>query len=74
MNMHPLSSYSSPVTALQLQLKTVKYMFDKEGNRTYKLLNTSRMLCQVSYAFRSVPVKICDISKLNQRGNNVILL
>ena len=34
------------------------------GNRTYyDLWNTSPMLCQLSYAVRSVPV--CDISELS---------
>ena len=33
------------------------------GNRTYDLWNTSPMLCQLSYAIRSV--RVCDISELN---------
>ena len=34
------------------------------GNRTYDLWNTSRpMLCQLSYAVRSV--RVCDISELS---------
>ena len=32
------------------------------GNRTYDLLNTSPMLCQLSYEVRSV--RVCDISEL----------
>ena len=33
------------------------------GNRTYDLWNTNPMLCQLSYAVRSV--RVCDISELN---------
>ena len=33
------------------------------GNRTYDLWNTSPMLCQLSYAVRSV--RVCDISGLS---------
>ena len=33
------------------------------GNRTYDLWNTSPMLCQLSYATRSV--RVCDISEQN---------
>ena len=33
------------------------------GNRTYDLWNTSPMLCQLSYAVRSV--QVCDISEQN---------
>ena len=33
------------------------------GNRTYDLWNTSPMLCQLSYAVRSV--RVCDISEQN---------
>ena len=33
------------------------------GNRTYDLWNTSTMLCQLSYAVRSV--RVCDISELS---------
>ena len=33
------------------------------GNRTYDLWNTSSMLCQLSYAVRSV--QVCDISELS---------
>ena len=33
------------------------------GNRTYDLWNTSPMLCQLSYAVRSV--RVCDISELS---------
>ena len=33
------------------------------GNRTYDLSNTSPMLCQLSYAGRSV--RVCDISELS---------
>ena len=33
------------------------------GNRTYDLWNASPMLCQLSYAVRSV--RVCDISELS---------
>ena len=33
------------------------------GNRTYDLWNNSPMLCQLSYAVRSV--RVCDISELS---------
>ena len=33
------------------------------GNRTFDLWNTSPMLCQLSYAVRSV--RVCDISELS---------
>ena len=33
------------------------------GNRSYDLWNTSVMLCQLSYADRSV--RVCDISELS---------
>ena len=38
-------------------------MPDHGGNRTYDLWNTSPMLCQLSYAVRSV--RVCDISEQN---------
>ena len=34
------------------------------GNRTHDLWNTSRMLCQLSYAVRSV--RVCDITHSNR--------
>ena len=42
---------------------TLKNMPGHGGNRTYDLWNTSPMLCQVSYAVRSV--RVCDISELS---------
>ena len=41
---------------------SLKNMPGHGGNRTYDLWNTSPMLCQLSYAVRSIGV--CDISKL----------
>ena len=38
-------------------------MPDHGGNRIYDLWNASPMLCQLSYAVRSV--RVCDISKLS---------
>ena len=38
-----------------------KYMPGHGGNRTYDLWNTSPMLCQLSYAVRSV--RVSDISE-----------
>ena len=37
---------------------SLKNMPDHGGNRTYDLWNTSPMLCQLSYAVRSV--RVCD--------------
>ena len=42
---------------------SLKNMPDHGGNRTYDLWNTSPMLCQLSYAVRSV--RVCDISEQN---------
>ena len=42
---------------------SLKNMPDYGGNRTYDLWNISPMLCQLSYAVRSVLV--CDISELS---------
>ena len=42
---------------------SLKNMPGHGGNRTYDLSNTSPMLCQLSYAVRSV--RICDISELS---------
>ena len=42
---------------------SLKNMPDHSGNRTYDLWNASPMLCQLSYAVRSV--QVCDFSKLN---------
>ena len=42
---------------------SLKNMPDQGGNRTYDLWNTSPMLCQLSYAVRSV--RVCDISEQN---------
>ena len=42
---------------------SLKNMPDHGGNRTYDLLNTSPMLCQLSYAVWSV--RVCDISEQN---------
>ena len=39
---------------------SLKNMPDHGGNRTYDLWNTSPMLCQLSYAVRSV--RVSDIS------------
>ena len=46
-----------------LHRASLKNMPGHGGNRTYNLWNTSPMLCQLSYAVRSVPV--CDISELS---------
>ena len=43
---------------------------DHGGNRTYDLWNTSPMLCQLSYAVRSV--RVCDISPTQKK--KIILL
>ena len=40
---------------------SLKNMHVHGGNRTYDLWNTSPMLCQLSYAVRSV--RVCDISE-----------
>ena len=40
---------------------SLKNMPGHGGNRTYDLWNTSPMLCQLSYAVRSV--RVCDISE-----------
>ena len=45
------------------QRASLKNMPGHGGNRTYDLWNTSPMLCQVSYADRSV--RVCDISELH---------
>ena len=42
---------------------SLKNMPGYGGNRTYDHWNTSPMLCQLSYAVRSV--RVCDISELN---------
>ena len=42
---------------------SLKNMPGHGGNRTYDLWNTSPMLCQLSYAVRSV--RVCDISEQN---------
>ena len=42
---------------------SLKNMPGHGGNRTYDLLNTSPMLCQLSYAVRTV--RVCDISELS---------
>ena len=42
---------------------SLKNMPGHGGNRTYDLWNTSPMLCQLSYAVRSV--RVCDISELS---------
>ena len=41
----------------------LKNMAGKGGNRTYDLCNSSPMLCQLSYAVRSI--RVCDISELS---------
>ena len=43
---------------------SLKNMPDHGGNRTYDLWNTSPMLCQLSYAVRSV--RVCDITYSNR--------
>ena len=40
---------------------SLKNMSGHGGNRTYDLWNASPMLCQLSYAVRSV--QVCDISE-----------
>ena len=42
---------------------SLKNMPGHGGNRTYDLWNTSPMLCQLSYAVRSI--RVCDISEQN---------
>ena len=42
---------------------SLKNMPDHGGNRTYNLWNTSPMLCQLSYAVRTV--RVSDISEQN---------
>ena len=42
---------------------SLKNMPGHGGNRTYDLWNTTPMLCQLSYAVRSV--RVCDISELS---------
>ena len=42
---------------------SLKNMPGHGGNRTYDLWNASPMLCQLSYAVRSV--RVCDISELS---------
>ena len=42
---------------------SLKNMPGHSGNRTYDLWNTRPMLCQLSYAVRSV--RVCDISELS---------
>ena len=42
------------------QRASLKNIPDYGGNRTYDIENTSPMLCQLSYAVRSV--RVCDIS------------
>ena len=42
---------------------SLKNMPDHGGNRTCDLWNTSPMLCQLSYAVRSV--RVCDILEQN---------
>ena len=46
--------------SLYLHRASLKNIPDYGGNRTYDLENTSPMLCQLSYAVRSV--RVCDIS------------
>ena len=42
---------------------SLKNMLGHGRNRTYDLWNTSPMLCQLSYAVKSV--RVCDISELS---------
>ena len=42
---------------------SLKNMPGHGGNRTYDIWKTSPMLCQLSYAVRSV--RVCDISELS---------
>ena len=42
---------------------SLKNMLGHGGNRTYKLWNTSPMLCQLSYMVRTV--RVSDISEQN---------
>ena len=42
---------------------SLKNMPGHGGNRTYDLWNTSPMLCELSYAVKSV--RVCDISELS---------
>ena len=42
---------------------SLKNIPDHGGNRTYDLSNTSSMLCQLSYAVRSV--RVCNILELS---------
>ena len=45
---------------------SLKNMPGHGGNRTYDLWNTSPMLCQLSYAVRSV--RVCDISVISEQN------
>ena len=49
--------------SIYLHRPSLKNMPGHGGNRTYDLWNTSPMLCQLSYAVRSV--RVCDISELS---------
>ena len=59
-----INNYACDVTLSVYSHRTsLKNMPGHGGNRTYDLWNTSPMLCQLSYAVRSV--RVCDISKLS---------
>ena len=49
------------------QRASLKNMPGHGGNRTYDLWNTSPMLCQLSYAVRSV--RVCDISEVGTESS-----
>ena len=51
---------------------SLKNMPGHGGNRTYDLWNTSPMLCQRSYAVRSV--RVCDMSVSNYISDNLIYI
>ena len=48
---------------------SLKNMPGHGGNRTYQLWNASPMLCQLSYAVRSI--RVCDILKLTSSSFDI---
>ena len=53
---------------------SLKNMPGHGGNRTYDLWNTSPMLCQLSYAVRSVRVKLVFIRRNFARGAEIFFV
>ena len=77
-----MTTISQDVCSVILSVSTpgkLKSMPDHGGNRTCDLWNANPMLCQLSYAVRSV--RVCDISELslvpklsiNLRCNHMVL-